>query len=100
MNEPNSAAGEHGDVAQPLEITTFYPEKAGGSESGSARPRVVSTRTLKDYRGIAIALFLATCLSVFAAGLEPGGGLPTLAELLYKAYAAGRLPEVLHDLAP
>jgi Zn-dependent protease len=44
---------------------------------------------------VAIALFLATCLSVFAAGFEPGAGFLTAAAELYQAYVIGQLPQLL-----
>ncbi|HXY32639.1 MAG TPA: site-2 protease family protein, partial [Planctomycetaceae bacterium] len=100
MKEPNSAAGEHSGVAQPLEIKTFYSDEAVPRAPAHRGARPLIGRTLRDYRGIAIALFLATCLSVFLAGFEPGGGFFTIADACYKAYLLGRLPELIRELRP
>jgi Zn-dependent protease len=92
MSEPNSAAEEHADVAQPLEITTFYPEEPAGARPGHVVRPPASRRNLQEYRGIAIALFLATCFSVFIAGLTPGGNL---FGQLFEGYLRGQLPEAI-----
>jgi Zn-dependent protease len=100
MNEPTPAAGEHADVARPLEITTFY---APGAAAPELRPRVprapASRRNLEEYRGVAIALFLATCVSVFIAGFTPGGGFyPNALYKLYSGYLHGELPQVVPEM--
>jgi Zn-dependent protease len=96
MNEPTPAAGEHGDVARPLEITTFYSsETAAPKPNPPVRDRSQSSRSPQDYRALAIALFFATCISVFAAGLEPGAGFFEAAPRLYQAYMIGQLPQFL-----
>src|SRR5580693_3340524 len=96
MNASTPAAGEHADAPQPLEITTFYSPAAARPVSRPPVPRrSVSSRTAEDYRALAIALFSATCLSVFAAGMAPGGGFFEAAPRLLQAYLAGQLPLIL-----
>jgi Zn-dependent protease len=94
MNEPTPAAGEPGNAAQPLEITTFLPQSADDREftRRAPRPRVWRGNSPND-RAVAISLFIATCLCVLMAGFEPGGGFPL--EIIYRAYLAGRLAEFL-----
>ena len=62
---------------EPLEITTFYPREV---EVIDPRRRTVpgsyyTRRSVRSNRRVALALFLATCVSVFLAGLVPGAGL-------------------------
>jgi Zn-dependent protease len=95
MNEPTPAAGERADVARPLEITTFYaPEAAGGASPPNAPRRRVWRGNSPNDRAVAIALFAATCLCVFMAGLQPGATFLGAAEFLYRAHLVGRLPEI------
>ena len=83
MNEPTPVAGEHADVARPLEITTFYsPETPLPRPEPRLLRTDVASRKLEEYRGVAIALFLATCLSVFCAGLLPGSPAGSFGALL------------------
>lgn len=82
MNEPTQVPG--GDVKgeEPLEITTFYPrqvevidprqiEVGRRNVPGSYVPR----RAVRSNRRVALVLFLATCVSVFLAGMRPGKGI-------------------------
>jgi Zn-dependent protease len=100
MNEPNSAAGDHAENSPPLEITTFYSDEREPPAAFRRRRVAYGSRTLKEYRGIAIALFLATCVSVFLAGLKPGAGFFPIAWAFYAAASIGRLPDLLRALAP
>jgi Zn-dependent protease len=99
MNESTPAAGDQAPVPQPLEITTFYPEVSARRPEPRLVRRYASSSRLEDYRGVAIALFLATCLSVFGAGLAPGGGFyPEALGKLYFAFLERQLPQVLPEM--
>jgi membrane-associated protease RseP (regulator of RpoE activity) len=76
---------------EPLEITTFYPrdveviDARRRNVSGSYLPR----RSVRSNRRVALVLFLATCASVFLAGLVPGGGLLQAVGELQAAWQRG-----------
>jgi Zn-dependent protease len=97
MNEPAPAAEEHGNVAQPLEITTFYPQESDESapRRGVSRRRAWRGNSPND-RAVAISLFVATCVCVFLAGLEPGAGFyPGAVGKFADAYLHGQWRQVV-----
>jgi len=98
MNEPTPTHGGAVNGEEPLEITTFYPREVEvidprrRSVSGSYLPR----RSVRSNRRVALVLFLATCFSVFMAGMVPGKGI---AALYGRDASDPPLPPVLELLA-
>ena len=99
----NDEIGVPGDAAgdEPLEITAFYPPPL--PPVGRLPPRMIASyparRPFRTNRPLAVALFVATCVSVFLAGLSPGGGLFEAAGRLQRAWFAGNLLPVWHEMA-
>ncbi len=95
MNAPTPGAGEHSDVARPLEITTFYtPTPPPPTPARFVRP-AAGRKSLIESRALAAAFFLATCVSVFAAGLSPSNGVFAAGDRLWTAAVKGELAVVL-----
>ncbi len=97
MNEPTPGAGEHSDVARPLEITTFYTPPTAPRPTSVRFVRPATPRpSLIGRHPVAITFFLATCVSVFAAGLSPSrgvfGALDRLREGAKRPAGSGRSP--------
>ena len=102
MNEPTPGAGEHSDVARPLEITTFYTPPTAPRPTSVRFVRPATPRpSLIGRHPVAITFFLATCVSVFAAGLAPGrgvlGALDRLREGAQKDQLAVVVPPMLKE---
>jgi Zn-dependent protease len=101
MNDPIGVPG--GDAAgdEPLEITAFYPPPLPGVDPRP--PRMIASyparRPFRTNRPLTVALFLATCVSVFLAGMAPGGGVPLAYELLYRAWLRGNFAPVWTSMA-
>jgi Peptidase family M50 len=76
MNESTPNSGGVAGSEQPLEITTFYPQQVEliDPRQGRIPATYIPRRSLRTNRPLAVALFLATCGSVFFSGLSPGGG--------------------------
>jgi Zn-dependent protease len=111
MSELNPAAGGHEPVARPLEITTFYsPEVAPAPRPVPRFVRPASRRSaIVGNPAVALAFFLASCVSVFCAGLAPSFGFfgrtfwiapyPAAYEQIVQAYQQGHLASVLPGMA-
>jgi Zn-dependent protease len=95
MNEPTPAAGEQADVARPLEITTFYPSELAAQEPARRPAKSAARSSLVGNRQVAVAFFLATCVSVFAAGLAPSFGVFDAVYRLVEAAKSGQLAVLL-----
>src|SRR4051812_36886498 len=86
LHDPEVPKGSpHG----PLEITSFHPYEAAvvdrrRSPTGASLHHPVQT----NFR-VAVVLFLATCFSVFLAGLSPGGGMLSVPERFEQARKLG-----------
>jgi Zn-dependent protease len=93
MSDPAPIPGEDAGSREPLEITTFYPQQV--TVIDSRRRRVPASynprRSFRTNRPLAILLFTATCISVFLAGLSPGGGFLQAAGQLQEAWQKGLL---------
>ena len=80
MNEPTRVPGADVTGEEPLEITTFYPQQVDVIDPrrrnvpASYFPR----RSVRSNRRVALVLFLATCFSVFLAGMVPGKGISAI----------------------
>src|ERR1700723_716440 len=96
MNEPTPGAGEHSDVARPLEITTFYTPQPALPPRPARFVRPATPRSsLIGNRPVALAFFLATCVSVFAAGLAPSRGVLGAVDRLREASQRDQLTVVV-----
>jgi membrane-associated protease RseP (regulator of RpoE activity) len=95
MSDSIRIPGDQAGGEEPLEITAFYPPPLP-----VANPRL--RRIMVSFgtnRPVAIALFVATCVSVFLAGLAPGGGLPEAGVRLQRAWLEGNLMPVWTGMA-
>jgi membrane-associated protease RseP (regulator of RpoE activity) len=65
---------------EPLEITTFFPREIEVLDPRRRNvPRsYLPRRSVRSNRRVALVLFLATCFSVFMAGMVPGKGIAAL----------------------
>jgi hypothetical protein len=102
MNEPSQVPEVPSGGNVPLEITTFYPETV---EVLDRRPPRVAgmyyrPRSFGTNKPLAVALLLATCVSVFLSGLIPGRGIMAAAALLEYALHAGSFWPVLWEMLP
>src|ERR1700685_653372 len=88
MSGPVSTRPEGAQDNEPLEITRFYaPEVIGSSPVAAPAPMPrrkfrSGRRSLNTNWPVAAVLFLATCVSVFFAGMVPGEGALTVLRVL------------------
>jgi Zn-dependent protease len=98
MNEPTPGAGEHSDVARPLEITTFYTPPTAPRPKPVRFVRPAPPRSsLIGSHPIAITFFLATCVSVFAPSNGVFAAVERLREAAQKDQLAVVVPGMLTD---
>ncbi len=104
MKDMNDSIGVPGGEAagdDPLEITAFYPPPLPAVDR--LPPRVIASyparRPFRTNRPLAVTLFLATCASVFLAGLSPGFGPLDAGGRLYRAWLEGNFAPVWTEMA-